>query len=155
MSSAKLTKRAIITLAFVGALVVQAGVSFALKNEPYPGIRMPAFGSAPNRAGMFPTVVASAKITYADGTMLEPHVTELMKDFRFSSARYSFDYMFKPGSSVKPDQEVLTWLSAEARELGGGKEPVSIDMCWTNVDLDIRTASYNYTGECESTVINL
>lgn len=155
MPSSKLSKRAAITVAFIGALVVQAGVSFALEQEPYPGIRMPSFGSAPNRAGMFPTVVATTKITYADGSMLEPHVTELMNDFRFSSARYSFDYMFKPGSTVEPGPEVLTWLSAEARELGGGKEPKRIDMCWTKTDLDIRTASYENAGECELTVINL
>lgn len=155
MSSSQLSKRGLLTIAFVGALVVQAGVSFALEDEPYPGIRMPAFGSAPNRAGMFPTVVATAKITYADGTTLEPHVTELMNDFRFSSARYSFDYMFKPDSTVEPDSEVLAWLSAGARELGDGKEPERIDLCWTKTDLDIRSASYENASECESTVIDL
>lgn len=155
MSSSRLSKRALTIVAFLGALVVQAGVSFALEHEPYPGIRMPSFGSSPNRAGLFSTVVASTKITYADGTILKPHVTELMSDFRFSAARYSFDYMFKPGSSAKPDPEVLTWLYSEARELGGGKAPKRIEMCWTKTDLDIRTAAHKETDECESTVIDL
>ncbi|ELT45959.1 hypothetical protein [Arthrobacter nitrophenolicus] len=155
MSSPKLSRRALITIAFIGALVVQAGVSFASEDEPYPGIRMPSFGSAPNQAGLFPTVAVSATITYADGTTLEPHVTELMNDFRFSSARYSFDYMFKPGSTVTPDSEVLAWLSNEARELGGGKKPERIDLCWRKTDLDIRTATYSNAAACESRVIDL
>lgn len=155
MPTAKLSKRALVLVAFVGALVVQAGASFIIEPEPYPAVRMPSFGSAPNKAGIFPTVAATAKITFTDGTTLEPHVSELMNDFRFSAARYSFDYMFKPTSSVEPDQEVLDWLAGEARELGGGREPDRIDMCWRKNDLDIRTGTYSRVGECESTVIKL
>ncbi|WP_309074495.1 hypothetical protein [Paenarthrobacter sp.] len=155
MSAAKLSKRSIITLSFIVALVVQAGLSFIPDQEPYPAIRMPSFGSAPNKAGMFPTVIATADITYSDGTMLSPHVTELFQDFRFSSARYSFDYMFKPGGGGNPDEETISWLSNEARELGGGRTPEQISLCWKKADLDIRSATYENISPCETRVIEL
>ena len=142
MSAAKLSKRSIITFSFIVALVVQAGLSFIPDQEPYPAIRMPSFGSAPNKAGMFPTVIATADITYSDGTTLSPHVTELFQDFRFSSARYSFDYMFKPGGGGNPDEETISWLRREnsevaghrSRSLSAGKRPT-----WTSGPQHTRT----------------
>ncbi len=155
MSATQLSWRALTTMAFIGALVIQAGISFIVEPEPYPAVRMPSFGSAPNKSNMFPTDVASVKITYSDGTTLEPHVSELLSSFRFSSARYSFDYVFKPGSPGTPDQEVITWLAGQARELAGGKNPKQIEMCWYKTELDIRSATYKNIGECDAVVIKL
>ncbi|MCP2047872.1 UNVERIFIED_ORG: hypothetical protein J3D58_001944 [Paenarthrobacter nicotinovorans] len=155
MPTAKLSKRSFITLLFVAALVVQAGLSFIPAQEPYPAIRMPSFGSAPNSEGLFPTVIATVDINYSDGTTLSPHVTELLRDFKFSSARYSFDYMFKPGGGGNPDGETIEWLSNQAKELGEGKTPERLTLCWKKADLNIRTATYENISPCESKVIDL
>lgn len=155
MPAPKLGRKALIAALFLAALVVQAGVSFVLEPEPYPAVKMPSFGDAPNASGIFPTTVASLIVSYKDGTSLTPHVTELFSDFRFSSARYSLDYLFKPGSGRPVDAEVLQWLDASARKLAPGKLPERIDMCWQKTDLDVRDGTYKSMSPCESVRITL
>jgi hypothetical protein len=155
MPTSKLSRRALLTVAFGVALVVQAAVSFVVEPEPYPAIKMPSFGDAPKSSGIFPTSIASATITYTDGSTLTPHISELLDDFRFSSAQYSFDYVFKPGSGRAADPEVTEWLAARARELAPGRVPDRVDMCWQKAALNIRSAEYESLTPCESVRIKL
>lgn len=155
MPTSKLSRRALITVAFLSALVVQAGVSFVVEPEPYPAVKMPAFGDAPKPSGLFRTSVASITITYKDGSTLTPPVSELFDDFRFSSARYSLDYVFKPDSGRTADAEVIEWLTRNARDLASGKDPQHIDMCWKVADLNIRSAEYENVSPCTTARIEL
>ena len=155
MPTSKLSRRALVVVAFLSALVVQSGVSFAVEPEPYPAIKMPTFADAPKASGIFPTSVVSLTITYQDGSTITPHVSEVFDEFRFSSARYSLDYLFKPGADRPIDSEVTEWLAANARDLAPGKVPDRIDMCWQKADLDIRSAEYENLSPCEAVRIEL
>lgn len=152
MPASKLAKRHLTALvAFGGILLAQGVYSFAVEPEPYPTVRMPSFGAAPTRAGLFPSRMVSITVAYTDGTTASPKVSQLMDGIRFSAARPSLNYAFKPGKQL--DAETRTWLEARAESVGDGRKPSSVEICWQDAAVDVRDASVVNAKPCETTVV--
>ncbi|WP_285240045.1 hypothetical protein [Pseudarthrobacter sp. MEB009] len=152
MPATKLAKRRLSALAVFGALLLGQGVySFAVEPEPYPTVRMPSFGAAPTRAGLFASRMAYVKVTYADGSTVNPRVSEIMDGVRFSAARPTLNYVFKPGKPV--DDDTRLWLAARAKAVGGGSEPTSVEVCWQDAAVDVHDARVVNAKPCETTVV--
>lgn len=144
-----------ITLAvFLLALVVQGFLSFAIRPEPYPTIRMPAFGLAASPEGTIQVTFVSAVATFDDGTTESIEPTEIMSQFRFSTARPSWDYVFHPDRPNDPSDEVVTWLGERVEALTG-RRAVELGMCWMTADVDIRDASLLNEQPCQWRVVPL
>lgn len=158
MPSAKLalkSRRRLLFLAAFGVFVaVQGFYSFELSPEPYPSIRMPSFGVAPDTEGHFRSRVLTISIRYEDGSVVFPMASELMQDFRFSAARPSLDYMFL-GEEARVDDQVLRWLRKQGTRLGNGSEPTVITFSVRATSVDIRTAKYLPGGEIQERQIRL
>lgn len=153
-------RRLVVVLALGLGLLVQGAYSFLVVPEPYPAIRMPSFGGAPDAQGLFPTTIVDITITYRDGTELNPGVEDLMGQFRHSAQRRSLDFVFLPenneaGPRPVDDPEVRSWLADRATVLGGGREPESVRFCWRAGDVDVHTGGYVNMPACELTRIAL
>lgn len=152
MPASKLAKRRLTALvAFGGILLAQGVYSFAVEPEPYPAVRMPSFGAAPTRAGLFPTRMVRISVAYTDGTTASLKVSQLMDGIRFSAARPSLNYAFKPGKQI--DAETRSWLEARAEAVGDGRKPASVEICWQDAAVDVRNASVVNAKPCETTVV--
>lgn len=152
MPAPKLARRRLTALlAFGGLLLAQGVYSFAVEPEPYPTVRMPSFGAAPTRTGLFPTRIVNIKVSYADGSTSNPRVSELMDGVRFSAARPSLNYAFKPGKQI--DTETRSWLERRAQALGGGPKPSSVEICWQDAAVNVSDASVVNAKPCDTTVV--
>jgi hypothetical protein len=152
MPATKLAKRRLTALAVFGAVLLAQGVySFAVEPEPYPTVRMPSFGAAPTRAGLFPSRMVQVTVTYQDGSSVSPRVSEIMDGVRFSAARPTLNYVFKPGKPV--DDETRAWLQARAKAVGPGSEPASVEVCWQDAAVNVEDAQVVNAKPCETTVV--
>lgn len=152
MPATKLAKRRLMALAVFGGLLLSQGVySFAVEPEPYPAVRMPSFGASPTRAGLFPGRMAYVKVTYADGSTVNPRISEIMDGVRFSAARPTLNYVFKPGKAV--DDQTRLWLKTRAKAVGDGSEPTAVEVCWQDAAVDVHNAQVVGAKPCETTVV--
>lgn len=153
-------RRQVIAVAALGiALLGQGLYSFATRPEPYPTVRMPGFGDAPTPSGMFANSGLEVTVRLKDGTELHPNPVDLAGDLRYSAARASLDYAFKPGADGErnprsTDPEVLDWLSTRTMDLGG--QPASeVEFCWRKAVIDITDGTVTRPGECEVATVKL
>lgn len=139
-------------------LLAQGLVSFTTSPEPYPTVRMPGFGTAPNSAGIITTTQQTVAIGYADGEVIDVSAEDLMADFRYSSVLPSLNFMFKPkknGSPAEPDAAVVDWLRGRAAALGSGGTPQYVQFTWQPVKVDIRDVGITPSSEPQVTRIEL
>lgn len=153
MPAPKLARRRLAgVILFGGLLFVQGVYSFAVEPEPYPAIRMPSFGAAPTKDGLFPSRMVSIKVTYVDGSTGNPRVSELMNGVRFSAARPTLNFALAPGKSI--DEPTRSWLRDRAKEVGPGADPANVEICWQDAAVDIRNAHVVNAQPCETTVVS-
>lgn len=152
MPAPKLARRRLAGVILFGVLLIAQGVySFAVEPEPYPAIRMPSFGAAPTRDGLFPSRVVSITVTYVDGSTENPRVYEIMNGVRFSAARPALNFAFAPGKAI--DDATRTWLRDRAREVGRGADPARVEICWQDAAVEVRNAHIVNAKPCEMTVV--
>ncbi|WP_197382506.1 hypothetical protein [Mycolicibacterium mengxianglii] len=135
-------------MVFAAALVVQGYFSFAIKPEPYPSVRMPNFGPAADSNGTFGVTLARAEVVSSDGTAQPISSTELMSEFRFSTARPSYDYMFMSSDTSRITPEVRAWLRKRTEELVKSHRPVELKMCWQRSTFSLYDAKITDQGPC-------
>ena len=138
-------------------LLLQAAWSFSTRPEPFPSVRLPAFGSAATADGVFPKSTVELAITYAEGEDTAVDVRELMTGFAGNSARPSLEWAVTTddGTTTAAQDQALAWIAGRARTLADdGREPVGLVIRSCAVDIHIRTATTEETG-CESDEIEL
>ncbi|WP_157180099.1 MULTISPECIES: hypothetical protein [unclassified Rhodococcus (in: high G+C Gram-positive bacteria)] len=152
-------RQAIAVVAFGAFLLGQGLYSFVTRPEPYPTIRMPGFGDAPTRDGQFAGSGLEITVRFEDGRELHPGPADLASDARYSSARASLDYAFRPSRSGEPnprstDPEVVDWLITRTTDLGG-RPAHEVEFCWRKAIIDIGDASVTTPDECEIAMVTL
>jgi hypothetical protein len=147
--------RVILVLVFTLVLVVQGFLSFAIRPEPYPIIRMPSFGMATSTDGTYPVTFISAEVEFADGASESISPYAIMAPFRFSTARPSYDYMFGPSRAGELTDDVVLWLADRVVQVSGRPDAQEIRMCWKKADVNVRDASISNAESCDWTVIEL
>lgn len=151
---ARKRRELIIVVVVAVALILQGLYSFSTRPEPYPTVRMPGFGDAPKSSGKFANNGVEISVVLANGAVLHPSPDELAGDVRYSSARPTLDYVFRPKANGErnpkaDDPEVIAWLSSRVAELS----PVparEVLFCWRKRVVDISDASAELVGPCES-----
>ena len=133
--------RSCTVVVFAILLVVQGYFSFVIKPEPYPSIRMPNFGFAAAEDGTFEISMARAEVLTSDGSLQSLSPAELMAEFRFSTARPSYDYLFLSDQSPGVTPAVKNWLRERIKQLGMPGSPVEIRMCWHRPSVSVKDAS--------------
>jgi hypothetical protein len=119
---------------------------------------MPGFGTAPNREGIFTMNQETISLGYSDGHVVDVTAQDLMSDFRYSSARPSVNYMFKPKKDGTPpdvDENVVDWLRLRAQDLGDGSMPQYIEFSWQPIKVDVRDVGITSDGDPQITRIEL
>lgn len=160
-AAAKVSKNRRLTILAVFSVALGTQAAFAVAVvEPYPSLIMPAFAGAANSEGQYATTRLEISIQYEDGFQVHPHEIDLMDGFRFSSALPSAKYMFHPDgdgakSGLHEGGDVKSWLSEQARALGGGREPSFINFCWHEETIDVDDASVTDNGPCKNMRIDL
>lgn len=147
--------RTMTVAAFAALLVVQGYFSFTVKPEPYPSIRMPNFGTAAAEDGTFEISVARAEVVNEDGTVQQLSPTDLMNEFRFSTARPSYDYLFLKSDPSGVTPEVQEWLRNRLRVLTPDRDPVELRMCWRQTVVSVSDASVVSQRPCVWKVVPL
>ncbi|WP_146070852.1 hypothetical protein [Arthrobacter sp. B1805] len=142
-------------IGFCGFLVAQGLVSFVVEPEPYPTVRMPGFGSAPQADGTWAYTALDVRIHYEDGSSISPHISELLSGIRFSSAKASANFLLGPEASGEVDPETRQWLHERAANLNDGAEPSSVQFCWRKTTIDIADASVDTSVPCNTTEVVL
>jgi hypothetical protein len=130
-------------------LAVQGYFALAIDPEPYPAIRMPGFSKAPSKDGTFGTTVARADVVFRDGNVLPISPTELMSQFRFSTAQPSYDYLFKSNDASLITPAVKEWLRRRIGTIHGAGLPVELRMCWQDAKVGVVDATLTEIAPCE------
>lgn len=145
-------RRLLAVVALAALLLVQAAWSFSTRPEPYPSVRLPAFGSAATAEGVFPKQAVAVAITYADGPDTVVDVDTLMTGFGPRTAGPSFEWAVLPDGQeqggVSEDREAArAWVADRARALADpGREAVELVVRSCEVDIDVSTASVSETA---------
>lgn len=154
----RLTKSSITLIVLISVLAAQGLISFVVRPEPYPAIRMPSFGDAPTADGKFANTALDIVVLERDGQETNLSAQQAVGDARFSSARPILDKAFKPledGASNpnSKDPIVLGWFKDNLEHIG--LSPKSVSLCWRTREVDIVDAEYRYTGKPECTEVDL
>lgn len=147
--------RTMTVAAFAALLVAQGYLSFSVKPEPYPSIRMPNFGTAAAEDGTFEISVARAEVVDEDGSVQQISPADLMNEFRFSTARPSYDYLFLKADPSVVTPEVEDWLRNRLRVLVPDREPAELRMCWRQTVVSVSDASVVSQRPCVWKVVRL
>jgi hypothetical protein len=147
--------RTVSVAVFAAFLVAQGYLSFVTKPEPYPTVRMPNFGTAAARDGTFRISVARADVLYSDGTVGQISPTDLMAEFRFSTARPSYDYLFLTSEPSKITPGVKKWLLGRVEDLSDGVHPIEVRMCWYRLAISVDDATSVRMEPCVWRVVKL
>jgi hypothetical protein len=131
----------IVVSVFALLLIGQGVVSFLVKPEPYPTIRMPNFGLAPTRDGRMRVTFARLEAVGADGTTRTIDASEVMSTFRFSAARPSYDHLFRHADPSTLSPPVKAWLRERIEAVNQGSRPTEVRMCWQQSDVSVVDAS--------------
>jgi hypothetical protein len=140
--------RTITVVAYGAALVIQGYLSFTTTPEPYPSIRMPNFGLAASPDGTLGATFTRAQYVDKDGSVRPISATELMSEFRFSTARPSYDYLFRSASQSRITPAVREWLRQRIIELNPGANPSEFRACWQDSRVSLVDASIIPTEAC-------
>ncbi|MCD2104985.1 hypothetical protein O4214_20410 [Rhodococcus erythropolis] len=160
-TEAKRSNRRLIAIAALAVVLLAKGAySFGVRPEPYPTIRMPSFGGVPNSDGRVSGSGLDITLHYTDGTKMSPNPVDLAGDIRYSSARASLDYAFRPSragdrNARTADPELVEWLRNRSVEVGSGAIPDSIEFCWRKTIIDITDGTVASTDPCETTRVDL
>jgi hypothetical protein len=133
---------------FTLLLLTQGGISFLVRPEPYPTIRMPGFGYAPTRDGRVQVSFARLEAVDAGGATRTVAVSDVMRTFRFSAARPSFDYLFRDADPSRLSPAGRAWLRARIETLTDGFHPTQVRMCWQKSDVSVADASTMSEQSC-------
>lgn len=79
--------RLVLVASFLAFLAIQGLISFKIRPEPYPMIRMPSFGLAASADGTYPVTFVSGSVDFEDGTTADIDPYAVMSTLRFSTAR--------------------------------------------------------------------
>jgi hypothetical protein len=147
--------RILVVLVFAGLLLIQGVFSFAIEPEPYPAIRMPAFGITADNHGNFDMRISRAEVVNEDGSIQPVQTMELMDEFSYDMARPSYDYLFltSPPSSITPT--VKAWLRRRIQDVHGSSRPAELRMCWQEIAISVYDASVAHETPCIWKVIEL
>jgi hypothetical protein len=129
-STNKTPWRLIVVVAFALLLIGQGYLSFAIRPEPYPSIRMPSFGPAAKDDGTVGVTFAHVEAIGSNGSVRQIPVVELMDDFRFSTARPSFDYIFRDSEPSRIPPSVKSWLRERLDKIDSGIDATAVRICW-------------------------
>lgn len=141
-------------LAICVALPLQGLVSFS-SPEPYPTVRMPAFGSVPQADGSWDYTSVNVRVEYEDGSKISPFASELLEGIRHSSTGPSLSFLFGPSSEITIDEKTKLWLREKASNLNNGAMPTLIEFCWKETTLDTKKVMVDETVPCEITEVIL
>jgi hypothetical protein len=147
--------RLLIVLGFGVFLLAQGVLSAASSPEPYPTFRLPGFGAAPDRSGLFPITTVAITISYVDGSVEMPSVTTFMGEIGFSSSRSILDRVFRGVQQADLDVSVIEWTRDRASSLGNGTKPLTVTLCWQSGYVDVHTYELKRMSPCSTTSIAL
>jgi len=147
--------RLTVVCVFAVILVAQGFFSFVIKPEPYPSIRMPNFGTAASSDGTFDVPLARAEVVNEDGSVEAISPTALMAEFRFSTARPSYDYLFQRSEPSKITPEVRRWLRERIADIAADTHPAELRMCWQKSSVSLSDASVVRSESCQWKVVTL
>lgn len=91
---------------------------------------MPSFGPAAKDDGTVGVTFAHVEAIGSNGSIRQISVVELMDDFRFSTARPSFDYVFRDSEPSHISASVRTWLRERIDEIDSRIDATAIRICW-------------------------
>lgn len=146
--------RTVLVCSFAALLALQGYLSFIVHPEPYPSIRMPSFGVAAASDKTFGVTFASAEATARDGTTRPISIPQLMEEFRYSTARPSYDYLFLSADPSSITPSVKNWLR-DRIETTTGIEPTELRMCWQKNLISVVDSTVVKEAPCVWKVITL
>lgn len=151
----KLPWRTVLVAAFGCVLIMQGYYSFATRPEPYPTVRMPSFAYTAASDGTFELVMTRADVLFEDGTVRPVEVSDLMSDFRYSTARPSYDFLFLKSDTSQAPPALRDWIRERVELLHPGVRAVRIDMCWQPTRLSVKDASIVSKDGCVLRTVKL
>lgn len=152
--------RLVAVVALSAVLALQGLWSFATNPEPYPTIRLPGFGSVPNANGDFASTWLDITVTYSDGSTAQPNPVDVADNVRYSSARNTLDYAFRPAKDGRAnpraaDPVVVEWLRTRPAISESGQIPEAVTFCWRRATVHISDAEVIKEEPCELAVVKL
>lgn len=147
--------RLIVVAAFLIFLAIQGVVSFKVTPEPYPMIRMPSFGLAASAQGTYPVTFISGEVDFGDGTSADIDPYAIVNTLRFSTARPSLDYVFKPPKGGDVSDHLRDWLRGRVESVTGRDDATDLRLCWEDVSVHVEDASISDRQPCEWTEVVL
>ncbi|WP_157575876.1 hypothetical protein [Mycobacterium sp. GA-2829] len=84
----------------------------------------------------------------SDGSIRQIPVAELMDDFRFSTARPSFDYVFRDSEPSHISPSVKSWLRERIGEIDSGIDATAVRICWQASKVRISDSSVASEPPC-------
>lgn len=147
--------RLILVALFLIFLIVQGFVSFKVRPEPYPMIRMPSFGLAASADGTYPVTFIHGSVDFADGSSEDIDPYEIVNTLRFSTARPSLDHVFgsPKGGDVSP--HLREWLRGRVETVTGRDDAADLRLCWEDVSVHVKDASISDRQPCKWTEVTL
>lgn len=130
-----------------GLLALQSVYSFAVHPEPYPTIRMPAFGAAGAASGEFELRTAKVAVEDRDGRSESIRVQQVMSGFPFSVSAPTFAYLFAP-DAPDPDPATVAWLTKRLEKVTGRSDLRAMRVCWQDQTIRIDDASVVSAAPC-------
>lgn len=147
--------RLILVAGFLILLVIQGFLSFRVRPEPYPVVRMPAFGMAATAEGTYPVTFVSGSVDFTDGTSADIDPYAIMSTLRFSTARPSLDYVFAPPKDVDVSDHLRDWLRGRVESVTGRDDATELRLCWEKVTVHVEDARISDREPCQWTEVSL
>lgn len=141
-------------LAFGVFLFVQAAASFSVNPQPYPAVRMPRFGQAPNAAGLFASTRLDVTIHFADGEEQQVVPADLAGDVRYSEVQAMLARGFRGKQGADLDPDLRLWLANRVSALDS-RRATRVTFCWRSVAIDVAKARAAHTSPCDLTKVRL
>ncbi len=139
---------------FLGALVLQGAMAFVVHPQPYPAVRMPAFASAPNADGRFPSSELSVTIGFADGSERRVEPALITGDVRHSQILSMLSHAFRGEVGSDLDPELLAWLQ-ERVAVVDPRPATDLTFCWRSRLVDVASEAVVSSGPCDLTRIRV
>lgn len=147
--------RLVLVALFLVFLAIQGAISFKVRPEPYPIIRMPSFGLAASSDGTYPVTFVTGSVDFADGTSAEIDPYAIMSTLRFSTARPSLDYVFGPSAEGEISPNVRDWLRDRVASVTGRDDASDLRLCWEKVSVHVQDAGISDRQPCQLTEVVL
>ncbi|MFF7682026.1 hypothetical protein ACFZA2_04620 [Microbacterium sp. NPDC007973] len=147
--------RLILVASFLAFLAIQGFISFKVRPEPYPMVRMPSFGLAAGTDGTYPVTFVSGSVEFDDGTSADIDPYAIMSTLRFSTARPSLDYVFAPPKGENVSPHLKEWLRGRVQDVTGRDDISDLRLCWEDARVDVKDASVSDRQPCRVTEVTL